>query len=211
MTVNAGAPRPPRPPDRAATEAALQRAALELLERNGALAGLNLREVADEAGVNRGLVYHYFGSRQDLLRAALRTDVKERMAEVNPGQWMPLPDRWSRFLPAMLRHRQAVILSALLILDGDTNVHMVPNHDEVRARHERDVDGGWLQDDLDLDSVHAALVSTVYGYLVFRERLAQELDRDLEELDEAVAKVFSRMVAGIVPPGGPTPDDPEPA
>jgi hypothetical protein len=28
-------------------------------ERNGVLAGLNLREVAAEAGVNRGLVYHY--------------------------------------------------------------------------------------------------------------------------------------------------------
>src|SRR5215475_1197825 len=48
--------RSPRPPDRAATEAALQKAALSLVERNGVLAGLNLREVAEEAGVNRGLV-----------------------------------------------------------------------------------------------------------------------------------------------------------
>ena len=53
----------PRTPNRPATEAALQTAALDLLERNGVLAGLNLREVADEAGVNRGLVYHYFGTR----------------------------------------------------------------------------------------------------------------------------------------------------
>jgi AcrR family transcriptional regulator len=204
MSVNARSPRPHRAPDREATETALQRAALELLERNGALAGLNLREVADEAGVNRGLVYHYFGSRRDLLRAALRSDVKERMAEVDPGRWMPLPERWSRFLPAMLRHQRAVVLAALLLMDGDENVHMVPNHDEVRARHQRDVETGWLHDDLDLDSVHAALVSTVYGYLIFRERFAQELDRDLDELDEEVAKVFSRMLAGIVPDGDTT-------
>jgi AcrR family transcriptional regulator len=67
-----------RQPNRVATESALQKAALLLLERNGVLAGLNLRQVADEAGVNRGLVYHYFGSRRDLLRAALRSDVRER-------------------------------------------------------------------------------------------------------------------------------------
>ncbi|HAM48545.1 MAG TPA: TetR family transcriptional regulator, partial [Alphaproteobacteria bacterium] len=48
--------------DRGASEAALEAAALRLLRRHGVLAGLNLREVADEAGVNRGLVYHYFGS-----------------------------------------------------------------------------------------------------------------------------------------------------
>ena len=69
MLTGCRRPTPPRTPNRPATEAALQRAALDLLGRNGVLAGLNLREVADEAGVNRGLVYHYFGSRRDLLRA----------------------------------------------------------------------------------------------------------------------------------------------
>jgi AcrR family transcriptional regulator len=189
-----------RPPDREATEAALQRAALDLLERNGALSGLNLREVADEAGVNRGLVYHYFGSRRDLLRAALRSDVKERMAEVNPGKWIPLPERWAHFFPAMLRHERAVVLAALLILDGDRNVRMVPNHEEVRERHRLDTEGGWLSEDLDLDAVHVALVSVVYGYIVFRQRLAEELGHDLEHLDDEVARVFERMLDGLVPP-----------
>jgi AcrR family transcriptional regulator len=50
------------------TAQTLERAARELLERDGVLGGLNLREVADHAGVNRGLVYHCFGSRRDLLR-----------------------------------------------------------------------------------------------------------------------------------------------
>lgn len=186
-----------RSPDREATEAALQKAALELLERNGALAGLNLREVADEAGVNRGLVYHYFGSRRDLLRAALRSDVKERMGELRPGKWTPLPERYSRFLPAMLRHRQAVVLAALLVLDGDQHVRMIPDHDEIRDRHQRDADGGWIGDDLDLDSVHVALVSLVYGYLVFRERFSQELEHDLDHLDAEVGRVFQRMIEGL--------------
>src|SRR5262245_36628667 len=80
-----------RQPDRAATEQALQKAALALLERNGVLAGLNLREVAEEAGVNRGLVYHYFGSRRALLRAALRSDIHERIGDFEPGWACPSP------------------------------------------------------------------------------------------------------------------------
>ena len=56
---------------RAETERRLIEAALELIKRNGILAGLNLREVAAAAGVNRGNIYHYFGSRQELLREAI--------------------------------------------------------------------------------------------------------------------------------------------
>ncbi|MCP4004306.1 MAG: helix-turn-helix transcriptional regulator, partial [bacterium] len=57
--------------NRADTERRLIDAALDLIRRNGVLAGLNLREVADGAGVNRGNIYHYFGSRRELLRAAI--------------------------------------------------------------------------------------------------------------------------------------------
>ena len=53
------------------TERRLIDAALDLIRSNGVLAGLNLREVAEAAGVNRGNIYHYFGSRRDLLRAAI--------------------------------------------------------------------------------------------------------------------------------------------
>ena len=57
--------------NRAETERRLIDAALDLIRRNGVLAGLNLREVADGAGVNRGNIYPYFGSRRELLRAAI--------------------------------------------------------------------------------------------------------------------------------------------
>ena len=56
---------------RADTEQKLIDVALELIRNKGVLAGLNLREVADGAGVNRGNIYHYFGSRQELLRSAI--------------------------------------------------------------------------------------------------------------------------------------------
>ena len=56
---------------RAETEQKLIDVALDLIRDKGVLAGLNLREVAEGAGVNRGNIYHYFGSRQELLRTAI--------------------------------------------------------------------------------------------------------------------------------------------
>lgn len=188
-----------RQPDRRATEAALQRAALLLLERNGVLAGLNLREVAEEAGVNRGLVYHYFGSRRDLLRAALRSDVAERLRDFAPGRGLAAPARYQRFFSTMLQHRQAAVLAALLILDGDRGVRMVPDPEGTRARLRRDVADGHLPADVDPEALHAALASMIYGYMVLRDRLADELDADVDELDDRVAATVGQLVAGFAP------------
>ena len=67
--------------NRAETEQRLIDVAIDLIRQNGVLAGLNLREVADGAGVNRGNIYHYFGSRRELLRAAIARRF-EAMAKV---------------------------------------------------------------------------------------------------------------------------------
>jgi AcrR family transcriptional regulator len=204
-------PRPrSRQPDRPATEAALQRAALLLLERDGVLAGLNLREVAHEAGVNRGLVYHYFGSRRDLLRAALRSDVRQHMSDFRPGHSLAAPARYERFFRTMLNHRQAAVLAALLILYGDRGVRMIPDPDGTRERLRRDVAEGNLPPDVDGDGVHAALASMVYGYMVLRDRFADELDVDADQLDDRVACMVDRLMRGLAADTGPRGSTPEP-
>jgi AcrR family transcriptional regulator len=187
----------PRQPNRAATESALQRAALLLLQRNGVLSGLNLREVADEAGVNRGLVYHYFGSRRDLLRAALRSDVRERMSDFEAGRGMAAPSRYARSFRTMLNHRQAAVLAALLVLDGDHGVHMIPDPEGTRERIRRDVDSGMLPPDIDADGLHVAFASMMYGYMVLRDRLAEELETDADTLDEQVAVMIDRLMRAL--------------
>jgi AcrR family transcriptional regulator len=188
-----------RPPDRLATESALQRAALLLLERNGILAGLNLRQVAEEAGVNRGLVYHYFGSRRDLLRAALRSNVSERLNDFAPGRGLAAPSRYERFFRTMLSHREAAVLATLLVLDGDRGVRMIPNPDGTRGRLRRDVEEGNLPADVDTDAVHAAFASMIYGYMVLRERLADELDVEVDQLDENVAETVGLLMRSLAP------------
>ena len=187
-----------REPDRAATEAALEAAALRLLDRDGLLAGLNLREVAAEAGVNRGLVYHYFGSRRDLLRAALGSDARRRFAEVAVSAALPLRERFARFLPTMVRHRRAVSLATLLVQDGDRSLRTMPLREGTLRVLERDVAEGHL-DDVDLDAVHVAMVSLAYGFVLYRERFAAELGVGVSELDERFASITDRMLSGLEP------------
>lgn len=187
-----------RAPDRDATERALQDAALRLMERNGVLAGLNLREVAAEAGVNRGLVYHYFGSRRELLRASLSRSARTRFADVAEAGELTFRKRMLAFVHTMVRHRQAVRLATLLISDGDDSLRTMPLRDLTRQRLAEDVASGDL-DDLDLDAVHVASVSLTYGYVLYRERFAHELGIAVTELDDRFAAIADRMYQGLEP------------
>jgi len=207
MTPMPTQPRP-RSGDRSATEEALQRAAITLLDRNGVLSGINLREVADEAGVNRGLVYHYFGSRRDLLRAALRSDVRERLRDFVPNLPLPGRRRYTRFFRTMLGHRRAAVLAALLILDGDKNVRMIPDVAGTRARLARDAADGAIEPDVATDAFHVALASLVYGYTILRDRFAEELGTEADRLDEEVEGVVDRLLAGVEPAPHGTPARP---
>ncbi len=184
---------------RAETEAQLEDAALAMLRRDGVLAGLNLREVADEAGVNRGLVYHYFGSRRDLLRAALRKDARRRLDAVRSGGALPFVARWRRFLRVMTAEREMLELMTLLVLDRDTGLRTMPLRKETHDLLVADVEAGQLSADSDLDGVHVALVSLTWGYLTYRDAFARELAIPAEELDERVGVVFERMLRGLAP------------
>jgi AcrR family transcriptional regulator len=191
---------------RTETEAQLEAAALTLIQRDGVLSGLNLREVADRAGVNRGLVYHYFGSRRALLRAALRKDARRRLEELRSGGRLPFVARWRRFLRVMTDQRDAVRLMTLLVLDDDPELRTMPLRSATRDRLEADRAAGILAADLDLDAAHAAIVSLVWGYVVYREALAREFDIAADELDDRVGVVLDRMLGGLAPLASPIRD-----
>ncbi|GAA1097846.1 MULTISPECIES: TetR/AcrR family transcriptional regulator [Kitasatospora] len=182
--------------DRAATEEALRSAALDLLQKQGVLAGLNLREVADEAGVNRGLVYQYFGSRRDLLRSALWSQGQESVqdAAAAASEELPLRKRLSRFFWTALRRPGPIRLMALLVLDGDERPRPMPGRAHEHRLLEAEAARGELPVD-DTDALQAAVASAVYGYALFREHLAREIDVPVEELDGRVARCLDAMVS----------------
>lgn len=183
--------------DRAATEAALEDAALKLLRDQGVLAGINLREVADEAGVNRGLVYHYFGNRRDLLRAALRKDVRQRLIELTADPDAAFAARSRRFIKTMIRQAEFVRLVVILALDNDPKVRILPLKDQVLPiLHELKASGG-LPEDLDIEAYHLLHVSMGYGYALLRESMAEEMELDLEDQDRRVAAMAERIASAI--------------
>lgn len=185
--------------DRSETEASLQQAALDLLDRNGVLSGLNLREVADEAGVNRGLVYHYFGSRRDLLRAALLSGSEQRLAEHRDAMELRLRERHRGFFATMTKQRAALKLMALLALDEDPDLCVIRDPGRPREVFERDIENGDLPVDIDIEALHIATVSLVYGYLIFRDQFSNDLDLDVDQLDDRLAAVADLLLAGLKP------------
>ena len=128
--------------DRADTERKLIDVALDLIRNNGVLAGLNLRQVAKGAGVNRGNIYHYFGSRQELLRAAIShefTGITSALA-ANGKPRTFIETRLRHFLAK--RSTRDSELRALLVIDGDDSVDPMPLFESAISQLHQEVING---------------------------------------------------------------------
>lgn len=174
----------------------IERAALRLLRRNGVLAGLNLRDVAEEAGVTRGLVYHYFGTRRGLLRSALRRTARRRLNAVSAAHTLSFRKRFTSFLGLMVKQCSAVEMTSLLMLDRDQELRVMPLREQTLAMLREDLDRGDV-DIEDLEALHVTLVSLVYGYVLYRSAMAREVGVGVEELDRRVTAIFDRMLQGL--------------
>lgn len=190
--------------DAEATSRLLEQAALELIERDGVLAGLNLREVADRAGVNRGLVYHYFGSRRDLLRSALTRGAADRHAELlikkGPARFGA---RVVRSLRGCLRHLPSIRLKLLLLQEKDPGLQLMPHRDLTQERLREDIASGRVVPDADPVALHTFLKSVNYGYVLTRAQLAKEFDIPVRELDARFERLLEQLCTSLDGPDGP--------
>lgn len=175
------------------TEGELLDVALRQLDRNGVLAGVNLREVAKEAGINHGQIYQYFGDRRSLLRAAIqRILVRFRLA---PSHWdTPFVERRLRAWDWAMQRPEMFKLEALLVMDGDRELTLFPRIDYSRAAWSRDVETGALGADADMEALHALTASAYLGYGIFRELMARELDVDIADLDRRTRVLYEAML-----------------
>lgn len=173
---------------------------MTLLWRDGVLAGLNLREVANEAGVNRGLVYHYYGSRGKLLRKALLRRGEATRAELAASHQLPFRTRWRRFFQTTVDHPEPVALSTLLILDGSEPIRSMPMREQTQEGLQRSVEDGDIDPDIDLVALHTILVTATYGYSLYRESFAREFGVNVEDLDARVSSLlYDRLVDAVAP------------
>ena len=185
---------------RAETEQRLIDVALEHIRTNGILAGLNLREVAEGAGVNRGNIYHYFGSRQELLRAAInrRFDaVKDRIIASKKN--VPFVERRISTIRAKGSIDDSK-LRALLILDGDDTVDPMPQYEAAISHLRQDVIDGDVHRDHDLEALHATLTALNRGYRIFRIPIAKRMGVSATELDKRVTEILRTWLSAMALP-----------
>jgi AcrR family transcriptional regulator len=186
--------------NRADTERRLIDAALDLIRRNGVLAGLNLREVAEGAGVNRGNIYHYFGSRRELLRAAI-TRRFEAVVEslIAKRRGVPFVERK---LQAFLLHDkiQDSQLRALLVIDGDETVDPMPRYELSLSALRQDVIDGDIDRAHDLEALHVALTALRRGYSIFRKPLAARMGTNVKDLDKRLAAIVRTWLEAMAAP-----------
>jgi AcrR family transcriptional regulator len=186
--------------NRAETERRLIDATLDLIRRNGVLAGLNLREVADGAGVNRGNIYHYFGSRRELLRAAItrrfEAVVESLLADRRGVSFVERRLRAFRSTDTI----QDSHLRALLVIDGDDTVDPMPRYEEMLSALRQDVIDGDIDRAHDLEALQVVLSALQRGYRIFREPYAKRIGTDADDLDKRVAAIVRTWLEAMAEP-----------
>lgn len=197
--------------DRARTEADLLEAAFELFRRDGVFAGLNLQEVADRAGVNRGQIYQYFGDRRSLLRSAVAYRASQWAAGARRHWDMPFAARRRAMFRHALANPEVTMVEALLAIDGDTGYRALPEIRRTGAALDRDQRSGDLPAGSDAVALHAFTVAAVKGYVVFREAFARDIGVPVEQLDARMAAVLDQVLGALAAtpaPGGRDPGQP---
>jgi AcrR family transcriptional regulator len=168
-------------------------AALSLLELDGILAGLSLKDVADEAGVNRGLIHHYFGSRQTLLRSALDREVKTLADRVGMDGYLNPARRGARPFRAQAEEVRLARMVMLLALDGDEDLEPIPYKDELLDTLEQEKAAGVWREDLDMEALLALWHAMLSGYLALRPSLARQLGASTKSLDARILTTIGQM------------------
>ena len=193
---------------RAETEQKLIEVALNLIRQRGVLSGLNLKEVADAAGVNRGNIYHYFGSRQELLRSAITRQFAAIIDSIKEAG--PTTGFISRRVRNFLKHNQDNVsdsqLRALLVLDGDPDVDPIPMYEAHLSQLRKDVIDGAIDKRHDLDALQVALSAFGRGYRIFRFPYAKRVGVTPEELDQRVSRILASWLEAMAAPPSQAPN-----
>jgi AcrR family transcriptional regulator len=187
---------------RAETEQKLIDVALQLIRDKGVLAGLNLREVADGAGVNRGNIYHYFGSRQELLRSAISRQFDAIVGSLTKRitQTDFVERRLRGFRSNVSNDTNDSMLRALLVLDGDDTVDPIPLYEAGLSQLRQDVIDGDIDPAHDLQALQIALSALLRGYRIFRLPYARRVGVSPTELDTRVSKIMRTWLEAMAQP-----------
>lgn len=183
MPRSADTSRPSGPDE---VRAAILRAAATRLSQQGP--STSLRDIADDAGVNLGLIHRYVGRKDDLVRAVLN----DRAAVTEAATSAPdAADAVRRIFENGASNESYIRIVAWLLLEDGRNDLLpdtFPTLDAIRTRIDHD-----SPEELGLI---AALVM-LYGWTIFGERIIEGFGRSASEKSE-VYRNLTELAAGLV-------------
>lgn len=212
----------PRPADAAeARRAAILEAAIaELAARGFEAASTNA--IAAAAGVAKGLVFHYFGSKEGLFLAAYRAVVERTTAAITGGDDLPA-DLFERLHAISVRKLRAfhtdpaawqLLASALAEAPASLRGELAAINAELLAAHGprtlAGIDASRLRPGISVAQAFETITLVAEGFeRRISARFAALPDRGAGQLDAAAAELWSHLVRlrdGLYAPApGPTP------
>jgi AcrR family transcriptional regulator len=190
-----------REPSRSEAEAPTTRerlldAALDHLATHGVLGGLNLREIAERVGVTPANIYHYFGSRRGLLRAALMRENRRLAGPLQAVAGVPFEERRLRMFDEITA-RPELRLGALLALDDDPDYEPLPFISRTQQQYRAQAEAGALPEDLDALAAHLITLATSIGVAIYLEPVARQIGVAPDELRTRARAVLERMLGAL--------------
>jgi len=174
-------------------------AALAHVADRGVLAGLNMREVADAAGVSPPNVYHHFASRQELLRAALSDQIERRSPAIDVAVHASFVE-WRTQIFELVQQVPELRLTALLALDDDPAYEPLALYDLAQENYQRLVDEGELPDGFDALAAHVLTLSMAMGVAIYGRAVSRQVGIDVDELRDRTEAMFVTMLEGLIRP-----------
>ena len=147
------------------------------------------REVAEEAGVNYGLVHYYFDSAGDLLREAQRHHGERLIADLMDGGTRPVP------MGRAVSDREVFGFTAHVALEGahDGDGRRPVMDAMKRLAAEADPEG----DPVHHQATVVAIVLLQLGWPVFVEHNARSVGLDLEKNGAAIRERYFEVVRSL--------------
>ena len=201
-TTSRRRPKPPKAkrtaPEPADARDKLVDATLRLLVSRP-VAGVSVRDIAAEAGVNHGLVHRHFGSKDGLIRAAVERAARTVYVDGTPA-------RASWFFQRLREHPELAILVARACLDGPSDLLAIaaPPPELLRrvAERLRPLTAPLGQLGVDAYLANALWTCALLGWFVFRPMIEvgyklparpdDTLAFAIAHLDDLVDRMLSR-------------------